>query len=79
MSTLSSIWLGLNERKQVHIYWELAERETVDGKMTGAPIYLSADDGNPEQEVSIRLPQEIAMRLLIALEPNWTKLIGQVL
>lgn len=38
MSTRSSIWLGESEGKSVHIYWELAERETENGRME-APIY----------------------------------------
>jgi hypothetical protein len=79
MSTRSSIWLGESEGKHVHIYWELAEREIEDGKMTGAPIYIAVDSGNSEREVLIRLPKEIAMRLLMSLSPNWTGEIGGVL
>jgi hypothetical protein len=79
MSTRSSIWLGENEGRWVHIYWELAEREIEDGKMMRVPIYMAVDSGNDEQEVSIRLPKEIAMRLLMSLSPNWTGEIGQVL
>jgi hypothetical protein len=79
MSTRSSIWLGESEGRWVHIYWELAEREIEDGKMMRVPIYMAVDSGNDEQEVSIRLPKEIAMRLLMSLSPNWTGEIGQVL
>jgi hypothetical protein len=32
MSTRHSIWLGENQGKSVHIYWELAEREIGDGE-----------------------------------------------
>ncbi len=35
MSTRSSIWLGENKGKCVHIYWELADRETENGRMSG--------------------------------------------
>jgi hypothetical protein len=76
MSTRSSIWLGENKGKSVHIYWELAERE--DGERMRVPIYIAVDAGNAEDEVSIRLPKEIAMRLLMVLAPNWTDEIGQV-
>jgi hypothetical protein len=79
MSTRSSIWLGESEGRWVHIYWELAERKIEDGKMMRVPIYMAVDSGNDEQEVSIRLPKEIAMRLLMSLSPNWTGEIGQVL
>jgi hypothetical protein len=77
MSTRHSIWLGESQGKSVHIYWELAERE--DGERMRVPIYIAADAGNADDEVSIRLPKEIAMRLLMVLAPNWTEEIGQVL
>lgn len=70
MSTRSSIWLGESEGKCVHIYWELADREIKDGRMTGAPIYIAIDAGNADEEVAIRLPKEIAMGLLMALSPR---------
>ncbi len=79
MSTRSSIWLGEDRGRSVHIYWELAEREVEDGKSMRAPIYLAVDAGDAEQEVAIRLPKDIAMRLLMILAPTWTDEIGRVL
>jgi hypothetical protein len=79
MSTRSSIWLGESGGKSVHIYWELADRETENGKMNGAPIYIALDDANSGEEVAIRLPREIAIRLLIVLSPTWADEVGQVL
>jgi hypothetical protein len=66
MSTRSSIWLGESKSRNLHIYWELAEREVSDGKMMQAPIYIAVDGGDVD-EVAIRLPKEIAIRLLMAL------------
>jgi hypothetical protein len=79
MSTRSSIWLGGNRGKFVHIYWELADRETENGKMTGAPIYIAVDAGNVDEEVAIRLQKEIAIRLLMMLSPDWANEVGCVL
>jgi hypothetical protein len=79
MSTRSSIWLGEEEGKSVHIYWELAEREVGDAKMLRAPIYIAVDAGDANQEVAIRLPKEIAIRLLMALSPNWADKVGGVI
>ena len=79
MSTRSSIWLGESEGKCVHIYWELADREIEDSKMTGAPIYIAVDAGNADEEVAIRLPKEIAVRLLMALCLDGFLQIGRVL
>jgi hypothetical protein len=79
MSTRSSIWLGESEGKSVHIYWELADREIQNGKMTGAPIYIGIDAGNADDEVAIRLPKEIAMRLLMTLSADWANVVGRVL
>lgn len=79
MSTRSSIWLGESEGKCVHIYWELADREIENSRMTGAPIYIAVDAGNADEEVAIRLPKEIAIRLLMALSPHWADEVGQVL
>jgi hypothetical protein len=76
MSTRSSIWLGESEGKSVHIYWELADRE-LGGERMRAPIYLDAGDAN--KEVAIRLPKEIAMRLLMVLASNWAEEVGRVL
>jgi hypothetical protein len=77
MSTRSSIWLGESEGKSVHIYWELAERETETGRME-APIYIAVEAGNADQEVTIRLPKEIALRLLMVLSPKWADEVGRV-
>ncbi len=79
MSTRSSIWLAESEGKSVHIYWELADREIENDRMTGAPIYIAVDAGNVEEEVAIRLPKEIAIRLLMMLSPNWANEAGRVL
>ncbi len=79
MSTRSSIWLGESEGKRIHIYWELADREIENGRMTGAPICIAADAGNADEEVAIRLPKEIAIRLLMMLSPDWANEVGRVL
>ena len=79
MSTRSSIWLGEDKGKKVHIYWELAEREVEDGKMMQAPIYIALDAGDTDKEVAIRLPKEIAMRFLMILSPNWADEVGRVM
>jgi hypothetical protein len=79
MSTRSSIWLGEDRGRSVHIYWELAEREVADGKIMRAPIYIAADAGGTNQEVAIRLPKEMAIRLLMVLSPTWADQVGGVL
>jgi len=79
MSTRSSIWLGESEGRCVHIYWELADREIENDRMTGAPIYIAVDAGNVGEEVAIRLPKEIGIRLLMMLSPNWANEVGRVL
>jgi hypothetical protein len=79
MSTRSSIWLGASKGKSVHIYWELAERETQHGRMTGVPIYISADAGDADQEVAIRLPKDVAIRLLTILSANFADEVAQVI
>jgi hypothetical protein len=79
MSTRSSIWLGESEGKCVHIYWELADREIENDRMLGAPIYIAVDSGNADEEVAVRLPKEIAIRLLMMLSTNWANEVGQVL
>jgi hypothetical protein len=79
MSTRHSIWLGESQGKSVHIYWELAERDVEDRTRMRAPIYIAVDDGNAEEEVAIRLPKEIAMRLLMGLVPNWAGEVERVL
>lgn len=79
MSTRSSIWLGEEKGKSVHIYWELAEREIRDGKRWRAPIYIAANTGDANQEVAIRLPKEIAVRLLMALSPHGADQVENVI
>jgi hypothetical protein len=79
MSTRSSIWLGESEGKTVHIYWELAYREIENGRMTGAPVYIAVEAGDVDQEVAIRLPKGIAIRLLTALSDNFAEEVGLVL
>jgi hypothetical protein len=79
MSTRSSIWLGKSDDKYVHIDWELAERETDGDQRMRAPIYLAADSGDENQEVVIRLPKDIAIRLLIALSDNSADQVAQII
>jgi hypothetical protein len=79
MSTRSSIWLGDSEGKSVHIYWELPDRESGDGTALRAPIYIAADAGDVDKEVAIRLPKEIAMKLLMVLSSSWTEDMARVL
>jgi hypothetical protein len=79
MSTRSSIWLGEGEGRFVHIYWELADRELENGKIVGVPIHIAVDAGEEDKEVVIRLPKDIAIRLLMALSPNWANEGGRVL
>ena len=78
MSTRSSIWLGKSEGKHVHIYWELAERES-DETALRAPIYIAADAEDTGEEIAIRLPKEIAMKLLMVFSSSWTKDVARVL
>lgn len=75
----SSIWLGENRGRSAHIYWELADLEIENDRMTGAPIYIAVDAGNVDEEVAIRLPKEIAIRLLMMLSPDWANEVGCVL
>ncbi len=70
MSTRSSIWVREAHSKIVHIYWELGEREIENGTMIGAPVYISVDRGDSNQEVAVRVPKELAQKLLTILEPN---------
>lgn len=79
MSTRSSIWLGESDGKSVHIYWELAEREIENGRMTGAPVYLAVGSGDPDREVALRLPKEVAVRLLTILGANVAEDVAQVI
>jgi hypothetical protein len=78
MSTRSSVWLGESKGKHVHIYWELAEAES-DEKALRAPIYIAADAEEMGEEIAIRLPKEIAMKLLMVLSSSWTEDISRVL
>lgn len=73
MSTRSSIWLGENEGKNLHIYWELADRDIELGQKLGkmvAPVDMAIDDGDADRERVIRLPKETAEILLDALCPT---------
>ncbi|HVI09450.1 MAG TPA: hypothetical protein VND65_14270 [Candidatus Binatia bacterium] len=81
MSTRSSIWYGKDEETGsiVHIYWELAECEIENDQMTGAPIYIAAESEKTREEIAIRLPKEIAMKLLMVLSPTWARDVKQVL
>ncbi len=79
MSTRSSIWLGESEGKCVHIYWELAERDVENEKRMRAPVYIAVDGGNADEEVSVRLPKEIAMRLLMGLSATWADDVVRVI
>ena len=78
MSTRSSIWLGENRVRLSTSHWELADREIENDRMTGAPIYIAVDAGNVDEEVAIRLPKEIAIRLLMMLSPDWANEVGGV-
>jgi hypothetical protein len=79
MSTRWSIWYGEGEGKTVHIYWELAERDMEDRTRMRAPIYIAVDGGNGDEKVAVRLPKEIAMRLLMGLLQNWADEVERVL
>jgi hypothetical protein len=79
MSTRSSIWLGESEGKCIHIYWELGEREPNEGIGMRAPIYVAADAGDAEKEIAIRLPKEIAIKLLMILSRTWAEDAARVL
>lgn len=79
MSTRSTICLGESSGKSVHIYWELADREIESGRMMKAPVYIAVDDGDADQELAIRLPKDIAIRLLTILSNRYAEEVGQVL
>ena len=79
MSTRTSIWLGHSGGKNVHIYWEMAERGTARNGLPGAPVYIAVESGNAETGVAIRLPREIATRLLTGLSDNYADEVGQVI
>jgi len=79
MSTRSSIWLGESEGKCVHIYWELAEREVEDEMRMRAPVYIAVDNGDAEKEVTIRLPKDIAIRLLMSLSTTWADDVARII
>jgi hypothetical protein len=78
MSARSSIWLGKSNGKHLHIYWELAERES-DENALRAPVYIAADAEDTGEEIAIRLPKEIAMKLLMVPSPSWTEDVYRVL
>jgi hypothetical protein len=67
MSTKSTIWLGEDAGKTVHIYWELAER--IPRK--AAPVFISVHAGDCNDQVAIRLPKDLAEILLSKLDPEW--------
>jgi hypothetical protein len=76
MSTRSSIWLGESEGKSVHIYWELADREIVNGRMIAAPVYLAVDEGDSNNEIAVRLPKNVAEEILMVLRPDYREYTG---
>ena len=71
MSSRSSIWLGEDEGKSLHVYWDLAEREIEGGKLVAAPICIAVQDS--KNEVAIRLPKNLAEALLSVLCPNYNE------
>jgi len=74
MSTRSSIWLGEDEGKDVHIYWELSDRDVEAGRTVGkmvAPVYIAVNEGDANAEVAVRLPKDIAEAILKVLDPDW--------
>jgi hypothetical protein len=79
MSTRSTIWLGESEGRSVHIYWELADRETENGRMIGTPIYIAVENEHTNEELAVRLPKEIAVRILTILSSNWADQAGRVI
>lgn len=79
MSTRSSIWLGESEGRTLHIYWELAERETESGKIVGVPIYIAADAGDADKEIVIRLPKGIAVLLLSVLSDKYADELTRII
>ena len=64
MSTKSTIWYGVDKGRELHIYWELAERVPHES----APIYLEIEADS--KQVSIRLPKEVAQQVRDLLAPN---------
>jgi hypothetical protein len=74
MSTRSSICLGGEDGKCVHIYWELADRDIEQGKRIGrmvAPVYIAVDEGDADKEVAVRLPKAVSEEILNVLYPNY--------
>ena len=63
----------------MHIYWELAERESNNGRMAGAPIYIAADSGDVNKEVVVKLPKDLAMQLLTILSPDFAEDVARVI
>jgi len=66
MSTRSSIWLGEDEGKTVHIYFELNEREVGTSRFA-APVYIEITDRDDKRKVTFRLPKEIATHFVTGL------------
>ena len=79
MGTRTTIWLRQSNGTGVHGYWELAERTTENGRMTGIPIYLSVDSGDIEKELAIRLPKGFAIRLLTVLSDKFADEVKYVI
>jgi hypothetical protein len=67
VSTRSSIWLGEDEGKSVHIYFELSDRDVATG---AAPVCIAVDEGDSNQEIVVRLPKQVAEKLLRVLQPS---------
>ena len=76
MSIRASMWLSEHDRKSLHVYWELAEREMENGRAIAVPVYIAVDKGNSNEEVAVRLPKEIAEALLTVLFPNYLEYCG---
>jgi hypothetical protein len=73
MSTRDSVWLGENDGKSVHLYFELAERELDAGQMVAAPLYLAASGVGATgdvKEVTVRLAKEFGEALLSVLSSH---------
>ena len=68
MGTKSSIYYGEDESGiALHIYWELAEREVVHGKMVAAPLFMGINHPYEIDQNPIHLPPDVAQRICEAL------------
>jgi hypothetical protein len=47
--------------------------------MIGAPVYIAAESEDTGEDIAIRLPKDIAMKLLMVLSSSWTRDVTQVL